>query len=95
MSIVSIIKEKGKEFHPVLKIGRTHLQDATPIRLGHEFGGYARQIELDIHRIRNGMDSLSELALGRHRCRNRDEHPSSLCQESHFPHSGEDRLAFP
>jgi fumarate hydratase, class II len=58
------LKEKAKAFHSILKIGRTHLQDATPIRLGHEFEGYARQIELAIHRIRNGMDSLSELALG-------------------------------
>ena len=59
-----LLKATAKAFHPILKIGRTHLQDATPIRLGHEFGGYARQIELAIHRIRNGMDSLSELALG-------------------------------
>ena len=59
-----LLKEKAKAFHPVLKIGRTHLQDATPIRLGQEFGGYARQVELGIHRVRGGMDSLSELALG-------------------------------
>ncbi len=59
-----LLEAKAKAFHSVLKIGRTHLQDATPIRLGQEFGGYARQIELSLHRIRNGMDSLSELALG-------------------------------
>jgi fumarate hydratase class II len=58
------LKGKGREFHPILKIGRTHLQDATPIRLGQEFGGYARQVELGIHRIQNAMSSLSELPLG-------------------------------
>ena len=58
------LKDKGKEFHSILKIGRTHLQDATPIRLGQEFGGYARQVELGIHRIQNAMSSLSELPLG-------------------------------
>lgn len=58
------LKGKGREFHSILKIGRTHLQDATPIRLGQEFGGYARQVELGIHRIQNAMKSLSELPLG-------------------------------
>jgi len=58
------LKDKGKEFHSILKIGRTHLKDATPIRLGQEFGGYARQVELGIHRIQNAMKSLSELPLG-------------------------------
>ncbi len=58
------LKAKGREFHSILKIGRTHLQDATPIRLGQEFGGYARQVELGIHRIQNAMKSLSELPLG-------------------------------
>jgi len=59
-----LLTTKSRAFHPVLKIGRTHLQDATPVRLGQEFGGYARQMELAIRRIRNGMVSLSELALG-------------------------------
>ena len=59
-----VLKKKGKEFHSILKIGRTHLQDATPIRLGQEFGGYARQVELGIHRIQNAMNFLSELPLG-------------------------------
>src|SRR4030042_530207 len=58
------LKGKGREFHSILKIGRTHLQDATPIRLGQEFGGYARQVELGIHRIQNAMKSLSEIPLG-------------------------------
>ena len=58
------LKKKEKEFHSILKIGRTHLQDATPIRLGQEFGGYACQVGFGIHRIQNAMDSLSQLALG-------------------------------
>jgi fumarate hydratase class II len=55
---------KAGEFHHVLKIGRTHLQDATPIRLGQEFSGYARQIELDIERLEQVIPRLGELALG-------------------------------
>ncbi len=58
------LRNKAREFYPILKIGRTHLQDATPIRLGQEFGGYARQVELGILRIQNGMHTLSELPLG-------------------------------
>ncbi len=63
-SLYKALRVKGREFYPILKIGRTHLQDATPIRLGQEFGGYARQVELGIHRIKSAMDSLSELPLG-------------------------------
>jgi fumarate hydratase, class II len=59
-----ILRKKSKEFYPILKIGRTHLQDATPIRLGQEFGGYARQVELSAVRIGKALDSLSELPLG-------------------------------
>ena len=58
------LKAKEKAFLPILKIGRTHLQDATPIRLGQEFGGYARQVERGIDRIRSAVASLSELPLG-------------------------------
>lgn len=58
------LKKKEKEFHPVLKIGRTHLQDATPIRLGQEFGGYAQQVSSGIRRIRNAIESVAELPLG-------------------------------
>ena len=56
--------QKSLEFSRVVKIGRTHLQDATPIRLGQEFGGYARQVELGIRRVENMRASLGELALG-------------------------------
>jgi fumarate hydratase class II len=55
---------KAVEFDAIVKIGRTHLQDATPVRLGQEFGGYARQVELGIHRLEKLRDTLSELPLG-------------------------------
>jgi fumarate hydratase class II len=58
------LAEKAREFDPIVKIGRTHLQDATPIRLGQEFGGYARQIELGVGRVRQAITALSEVALG-------------------------------
>jgi len=56
--------KKSQEFDRIVKIGRTHLADATPIRLGQEFGGYARQIELSIERIKAASSGLEELALG-------------------------------
>jgi len=62
--LLQSLNQKKKQFYPVMKIGRTHLQDATPIRLGQEFGGYARQVALGIRRISNVMESLSELPLG-------------------------------
>jgi fumarate hydratase class II len=55
---------KAKAFDGIIKIGRTHLQDAMPIRLGQEFAGYARQIEKCIERLRRMLPSLCELALG-------------------------------
>src|ERR671919_364950 len=58
------LNEKAKEFDRIVKIGRTHLADATPIRLGQEFSGYARQIELNIERIGFAASGLEELALG-------------------------------
>ena len=62
--LYTALAAKAKEFDAVVKIGRTHLQDATPIRLGQEFSGYARQIELGIQRIERARASLGELALG-------------------------------
>ncbi len=60
----STLREKAEEFDAVLKIGRTHLQDAVPIRLGQEFSGYARQVELSLDRVRRALDGIYELALG-------------------------------
>jgi fumarate hydratase class II len=58
------LEQKAQEFHDVIKIGRTHLQDATPIRLGQEFSGYASQIEHGIERLKRVTSDLAELALG-------------------------------
>jgi fumarate hydratase class II len=58
------LRQKAEEFDDVVKIGRTHLMDAVPIRLGQEFGGYARQIELAIARIEATLPGLRELAIG-------------------------------
>jgi fumarate hydratase class II len=58
------LEEKAQEFDGVVKTGRTHLQDATPIRLGQEFRGYAGQIERGIRRVKKAQEDLSEVALG-------------------------------
>ena len=55
---------KRKQFWEILKIGRTHLQDAVPMRLGQEFGGYTRQVELSQSRIRRALEYIYELPLG-------------------------------
>jgi fumarate hydratase class II len=58
------LAEKAEEFDGIIKIGRTHLQDATPVRLGQEFGGYTAQVEYAIVRANRAVDILSELPLG-------------------------------
>jgi fumarate hydratase, class II len=58
------LEEKSREFDNVVKTGRTHLQDATPIRLGQEFTGYAGQIERGIQRVKKAREDLTEVALG-------------------------------
>jgi fumarate hydratase, class II len=58
------LEVKSREFWPVVKTGRTHLQDATPIRLGQEFKGYAGQIEESVRRARAAVDELSRVPLG-------------------------------
>ena len=58
------LREKSKEFWGIVKTGRTHLQDATPIRLGQEFLGYAGQLELGKKRAEKALAELSVLALG-------------------------------
>ncbi len=58
------LERKALEFWTVIKIGRTHLMDATPIRLGQEFSGYARQIEFAKLRIGNAQAAIEEVALG-------------------------------
>ncbi len=58
------LERKTLEFWDVIKIGRTHLMDATPIRLGQEFSGYAKQIEHAKLRVGNAISAIEELALG-------------------------------
>jgi fumarate hydratase class II len=58
------LNKKSKEFDKIVKIGRTHLMDATPITLGQEFSGYVAQIDNGIKSIKNALDHLSELPIG-------------------------------
>ncbi|WP_280770685.1 aspartate ammonia-lyase [Salipaludibacillus daqingensis] len=63
-SLQASFLEKASEFENCLKMGRTHLQDAVPIRLGQEFGAYSAVLERDIKRIRNVIESLYETNMG-------------------------------
>ena len=63
-TLKSSLDKKSKEFWGVIKTGRTHLQDATPIRLGQEFLGYAGQIERALERCAHAEERLSQVALG-------------------------------
>ena len=55
---------KAEEFADIVKIGRTHLQDAVPLTLGQEFGGYVAQLDADLERIQLVLPGLYELAIG-------------------------------
>ena len=63
-SLQSALHKKAEEFREIVKIGRTHLQDAVPMLLGQEFSGYASQVEHSIGRIRAALDGIYELPLG-------------------------------
>lgn len=58
------LSKKAEQWDKIIKIGRTHLMDATPLRLGQEFGGFARQIELSIERAESALKSVLELPVG-------------------------------
>ena len=60
----SVFKQKAQEFDSVIKMGRTHLQDAVPIRLGQEFEAYSRVLERDIKRIKQSRQHLYEVNMG-------------------------------
>lgn len=60
----STLDEKAKQFKKIVKIGRTHLMDATPLTLGQEFSGYVAQLNFSVKAIKNTLPHLSELALG-------------------------------
>ncbi|TGK89370.1 class II fumarate hydratase [Leptospira bourretii] len=57
-------EKKSKEFESIIKIGRTHLQDATPLTLGQEFSGYVQQLSYSIDRVKRALPSVYRLALG-------------------------------
>ena len=58
------LEQRARDFDPIIKTGRTHLMDATPIRLGQEFSGYASQVEHGSARLRSVLPDLRELAIG-------------------------------
>ena len=58
------LQKKSKDFKDVVKIGRTHLMDATPLTLGQEFSGYVAQLNFALNALRNSLEHLSQLALG-------------------------------
>ncbi|TGK02995.1 class II fumarate hydratase [Leptospira langatensis] len=58
------LKKKSSEFQNIIKIGRTHLQDATPLTLGQEFSGYVKQLEYNIERVKAVLPAVYRLALG-------------------------------
>ncbi len=62
--LATTLRAKSKEFETVVKSGRTHLMDATPVTLGQEFGGYAKQIEIGIERLHSCLPRVGELPLG-------------------------------
>src|SRR2546422_499787 len=58
------LEARAREFDGIVKIGRTHLQDAVPLTLGQEFGGYVAQLDADIERLEQALPGLYELAIG-------------------------------
>jgi len=62
--LVEALKDKAIEFDDIVKSGRTHLQDAVPVRLGQEFGAYARAVERDRERIERAAEGLRRLGIG-------------------------------
>jgi fumarate hydratase class II len=62
--LLAALAAKAREFDGVVKSGRTHLMDATPVRLGQEFGGFAAQVEFGIRRLREAAADMLELPLG-------------------------------
>jgi fumarate hydratase class II len=63
-TLIKAISEKSDEWRDIIKIGRTHLQDAVPITLGQEWSGYAAQIDASLNQVHRSLEGLYELALG-------------------------------
>jgi len=64
LALKNSLQAKSEEFDDVVKSGRTHLMDATPVRLGQEFSGFAHQVVRSIERARYASEQLAELPLG-------------------------------
>ncbi len=62
--LANSLSQKATQWDRIIKIGRTHLADATPLRLGQEFGGFARQIELSVQRAKRAIETVRELPVG-------------------------------
>jgi len=62
--LVNSFSKKSKDFNDIIKIGRTHFMDATPLTFGQEFSGYCRQLEMGLDNLKKDINSLSELAIG-------------------------------
>lgn len=62
--LTAVMKERSREFEDIIKVGRTHLQDAVPLSLGQEFSGFAVQLENGEKRIQQSLEGLRELAMG-------------------------------
>ena len=74
------LNQKAHAFATVVKIGRTHMQDATPVGLGQEFSGYVAQLDLGLARIEVTLSGLYRLAQGGHRGRDGLEHEGRVCR---------------
>ena len=64
MKLRELFKQKSKAFENIIKTGRTHFMDATPLSLGQEFSGYVQQIDMSIRALNNALEAVKELALG-------------------------------
>lgn len=62
--LYKVLDSKAHDFADIIKIGRTHLQDATPVTLGQEFSGYAHQVKMGIERVKSALPRIYELAQG-------------------------------
>ena len=89
------IAAKAKEFEDVVKIGRTHLQDAVPLTIGQEFGGWASLLERDIQRLEQVLDGLVRSGDWRHRSGHGAEHASGICRARGQEDRRADRTSLP
>ena len=85
------LEAKATEFAGLVKSGRTHLMDATPVMLGQELGGYAATVRYAAERLESVLPRVRELPAGRHRGRHRDQHAAGLPRAGHRGAVGVDR----